>query len=199
VRYTPELVRAFLAEYTHPGDLVFDPFAGFGTTLFVAEEMGRRASGIEYDVQRCEYIRSRLRFPDTLVQGDARRLAACRLPPIDFTITSPPYMNADDIEDPLSACQVPGQGYQAYLTDLQEIYRQIGALMTETAMAVVEVANLKKPGRVTTLAWDVAQAISQVLSFTGEVVVDWVPTYAYGYDHSYCLLFARPPETPSDA
>ena len=33
----PALVEAFLAEYTRPGDLVFDPFAGFGTTLLVAE------------------------------------------------------------------------------------------------------------------------------------------------------------------
>ncbi|MBO0783418.1 MAG: hypothetical protein J2P37_31795, partial [Ktedonobacteraceae bacterium] len=32
VRYPPELVRVFLREYTYPGDLVFDPFAGFGTT-----------------------------------------------------------------------------------------------------------------------------------------------------------------------
>lgn len=193
VRYSPELVRAFLAEYTQVGDVVFDPFAGFVTTLRVAEEMERRAIGIEYDQERWAYSRSRLRHPETLLHGDARQLAGYALPPIDFTITSPPYMNRDDPEDPLAAYQQPGRGYEAYLADIQAIYRQIGLLMTETARAVVEVANLKKSGIVTPLAWDIAHAISQVLHFEGEIVVTWEPTYAYGYDHSYCLLFSRLP------
>jgi hypothetical protein len=193
VRYPPELVQTFLAEYTHPGDLVFDPFAGFGTTLRVAEEMGRRASGIEYDPERCAYIRSRLHQPEVLLQGDARRLATYNLPCINFTLSSPPYMHHDDPQDPFAAYQEPGRGYDAYLADLQEIYRQIGLLMSETAVAVVEVSNLKKPGSVTPLAWDIAHAISHVLHFQGEVVVQWEPTYGYGYDHSYCLLFTRPP------
>lgn len=192
VRYPPELVRTFLREYTRPGDLVFDPFAGFGTTLSVAEEMGRRASGIEYDPQRCAYTRSRLRHPEALLQGDAKLLSTYTLPRIDFTFTSPPYMHRDDPEDPLAAYHKPGRGYDAYLADLQDIYRHIGLLMNETAVAVIEVSNLKKPGSVTPLAWDIAHAVSQVLLFQGEVVVHWEPTYGYGYDHSYCLLFTRP-------
>ncbi|HEY7127216.1 MAG TPA: DNA methyltransferase [Ktedonobacterales bacterium] len=191
-RYPPELVRAFLAEYTSVGDLVFDPFAGFGTTLRVAEEMGRRASGIEYDLERCSYSRSRLLHPETLLHGDARRLASYGLPPIDFTLTSPPYMHRDERENALAADQEPGGGYDAYLTDIKAIYRQIGLLMTETARAVVEVSNLKKSGAVTPLAWDIAHQISQVLHFEGEIVVEWEPTYGYGYDHSYCLVFTRP-------
>jgi tRNA G10 N-methylase Trm11 len=193
VRYPPDLVRTFLAEYTRVGKLVFDPFAGFGTTLRVAEEMDRRAIGLEYDRERWGYTRSRLRHPETLLHGDARQLATYALPRIDFTITSPPYMHREDPEDPLAAYQEPGRGYDAYLTDLQAIYRQIGLLMTETARAVVEVANLKQEGKVTPLAWDMAHAISQVLHFEGEIVVAWEPTYGYGYDHSYCLLFSRPP------
>jgi hypothetical protein len=35
-RHPRALVERFLAEHTRPGDLVFDPFAGFGTTLRVA-------------------------------------------------------------------------------------------------------------------------------------------------------------------
>lgn len=193
VRYPAALVQHFLTEYTQAGDVVFDPFAGFGTTLFVAEAMERRAYGIELLPERCDYIRSRLRSPGGLLQGDVRQLATYSLPPIDFSFTSPPYMNADDPEDPLAAYQQSGHGYKAYLADLQAIYRQIGALLTETARAVVEVANLKKAGRVTPLAWDVARAIDQVLRFEGEVVVTWEPTYGYGYDHSYCLVFTRPP------
>jgi len=193
VRYSPELVRSFLAEFTQVGDLVLDPFAGFGTTLRVAEEMERRAIGLEYDLERCLYTRSCLRHPETLLYGDARQLASYSLPPIDFTLTSPPYMHRDDLEDPLTAYQQPGRGYDAYLTNLQAIYRQIGLLMTRTARAVIEVANLKKSGIVMPLAWDIAKTISQVLHFEGEIIIAWEPTYGYGYDHSYCLIFTRTP------
>jgi DNA modification methylase len=46
VAYPEELVAPFVAEFTRPGELVVDPFAGFGTTLVVAERLGRTASAL---------------------------------------------------------------------------------------------------------------------------------------------------------
>jgi tRNA G10 N-methylase Trm11 len=192
VRYPPALVRLFLEEHTRPGDLVFDPFAGFGTTLTVAEELGRRGLGIERDERRWQYTRTLLRDPASLIHGDARRIGEMGLPPIDFSMTSPPYMSRwDHPEDPLAAYAEPSRGYETYLAEVRDVYREIGALMTERAVAVVEAANIKKDAGVTTLEWDLASAIGEVLRFEGEVVVAWEPTYGYGYDHSYCLLFRR--------
>ena len=48
VRYPPGLVRAFLDEYTRPGDRVLDPFAGFGTTLIAAQAAGRQPYGASW-------------------------------------------------------------------------------------------------------------------------------------------------------
>ncbi len=48
---------------------------------------------------------------------------------------------------------------------------------------------MKGPEGVTTLAWDVARELAAVLRFEGEVVIGW-DKYGYGYDHSYCLVFA---------
>lgn len=191
-RYPRALVERFLAEHTRPGDLVFDPFAGYGTTLRVAEAMGRRAYGIERDPARVAHARSLLRDPQAVVCADARRLLALAVPPVDFSITSPPYMRRGDPTDPFAGYGQPGRGYRAYLADLRTVYQQIGALMTPGALAVVEIANLKGAGGVTTLAWDAAAAIGSVLPFEGEVVVDWEPGYGYGYDHSYCLVFRAP-------
>lgn len=42
-----KLLRRVLAISTEPGDLVFDPFGGSGTTYAAAEEMGRHWVGIE--------------------------------------------------------------------------------------------------------------------------------------------------------
>lgn len=41
-RMPPQVVENLLWLYTKPGDIVFDPFAGGGTTIDVAKRMGRR-------------------------------------------------------------------------------------------------------------------------------------------------------------
>ena len=189
VRYPESLVEHFLREYTQPGDTVLDPFAGYGTTLIVAERMGRIPFGVELDGARVRYARSKLTRPENLRLGDTRCLAAIDLPKIDFSITSPPYMNRHDPEDPLAAYQAEGKGYAAYLQGLRRIYEQLRQHMKPAGTVILEVANLKKDGRVTTLAWDVAQEVSEVLRFEGEVVVCW-DRYSYGYDHSYCLVYS---------
>ena len=53
------LLRIILSS-TNPGDLVLDPFAGTGTTLVVAEQLGRPSVGIEIDPKNVEMIHWRL-------------------------------------------------------------------------------------------------------------------------------------------
>ena len=59
------LLRIVLSS-TKPGDFVFDPFAGTGTTLSVASQLGRAAIGVEKDSVNFEQIEKRLsRVRDT--------------------------------------------------------------------------------------------------------------------------------------
>lgn len=193
LRYAEELVAAFLRRFTRPGDVVLDPFAGYGTTLIVAEAMRRVPFGVECEERRVEYIRSRLRQPGQVIHGDSRRLLSYRLPPFDFSITSPPFVERSDAANPLADEGAGGDIYADYLRDLGQIYAQARQLMKPHARVVLEVANLKGPAGITTLAWDVARALAGVLRFEGEIVVGW-DSYDYGYDHSYCLVFSRPPD-----
>ncbi|MDX2218301.1 MAG: DNA methyltransferase [Burkholderiales bacterium] len=46
-RFSPKFVRAAISMFTKPGDLVFDPFMGGGTSLVEAIALGRKAVGTD--------------------------------------------------------------------------------------------------------------------------------------------------------
>ena len=55
-----QLLLRIILSSTNPGDVVLDPFAGSGTTLVVAEQLGRKSIGIELDVLNVKIIQNRL-------------------------------------------------------------------------------------------------------------------------------------------
>jgi tRNA G10 N-methylase Trm11 len=190
VRFSEELAGIFVDRLTAPGDVVLDPFAGFGTSVVAAERRGRPAWGIELDADRAAWARTRVEAPERILTADARALDSLPVPPVTLAIASPPYSSPGDPCDALSAYRRPNPGYAAYLAGIREVFQQVAARLTSGGWIVIEVANLCPGREVTTLAWDIARAVGEVVPFAGEVVVEWEPTYGYGYDHSYCLLFA---------
>ena len=55
-----QLLLRIILSSTRPDDVVLDPFAGSGTTLVVAEQLGRKSIGIELDSQNVRLIGNRL-------------------------------------------------------------------------------------------------------------------------------------------
>lgn len=56
----PEAVIRELVRAVEPGGLILDPFAGSGTTLYVAEQEGYDSIGIETVEEYCDIIRERM-------------------------------------------------------------------------------------------------------------------------------------------
>jgi hypothetical protein len=52
-KYVPQLVEIFLKRYFHPGDCVYDPFVGSGTTLVEANVFGADAIGCDVSAFNC--------------------------------------------------------------------------------------------------------------------------------------------------
>lgn len=193
VEFTETIVGHFIERFTRPGDVVLDPFLGFGTTLAVAARTGRRGIGVELLPDRAEWVRQRLGDGVTVLTGDARELRNLGIGSIDFSMTSPPYRTKDNHpENALDGYRSHGGGYDQYLEGLRDVYVQLAELLRPGAFAVVNVANIRFGGPdITPLAWDVGRVLSGVLHFEGEIVIchEVEPPEL---TNDYCLVFRKP-------
>jgi SAM-dependent methyltransferase len=181
VHFLRSVVRPFVEELTQPGDVVLDPFAGFGTTLEVAAELGRVAVGVELLPERVEIIRARVPGA-VVVEGDARGLAALgaagELPvgpgTVALVLSSPPYMTAvAHPENPLTAYETDDGDYRRYLGELAEIARQLGTMLRPDGHVVLNVADIDHAGHLTPLVADVTAAVGDVLEHVTTIAVVW--------------------------
>lgn len=68
-----KLLAKIILASSNPGELIFDPFLGSGTTSVIAKKLGRRYTGIEIDETYCCLAEKRLELADThkSIQGYA--------------------------------------------------------------------------------------------------------------------------------
>jgi site-specific DNA-methyltransferase (adenine-specific) len=66
--FPDDLAAKHITTWTNPGEIVLDPFAGSGTTIKAAKELGRQAIGIEINPEYVKIINNRLR-QDALALG----------------------------------------------------------------------------------------------------------------------------------
>jgi hypothetical protein len=75
-KYVPQLVEVFLHRYGRPGRLVWDPFAGSGTTLVEANGFGAPAAGCDISAFNCLLGRVKTAvYEREPLLADAERLA----------------------------------------------------------------------------------------------------------------------------
>ncbi|MGH2567789.1 MAG: DNA methyltransferase, partial [Bacteroidota bacterium] len=77
--FKPQLPRYFIEKCTSPGDLVYDPFMGRGTTIIEAAMLGRRVVGNDVNPLCKILTEPRLRIPTADAVGE--RLAEIRFSP----------------------------------------------------------------------------------------------------------------------
>jgi len=59
-----KLIAKLILASSRPGDFVFDPFLGSGSTCVAAKKLGRNYGGIEIDAEYCQWAVKRLRLAD---------------------------------------------------------------------------------------------------------------------------------------
>ncbi len=171
---SPEnLFRHILKKYTKHDDHMFDPFAGLGTSLFVAEELNRIPFGIEAEQQKYQWVAGQLENWTHLVNDDAANLAKYDFPKMDLILTSPPYMLRNHKWNPVFGGDPKYAGYDKYLKRMGVIFGKAAPIMKKNAPLIIQVDNLTHGKIFTPLARDIANAINKNFIQTGETIVQW--------------------------
>ena len=189
IRMSDALVARYIERYTSPGDLILDPFAGYGTTLTVMPSrwavlvwglnsiLGAR--GVRRDGLSWASLRPMYRRPN------------CRRK-VWRSAFRHPYMNRDDPEDPLTAYRLPLSAYADFIEALANLYVRLGTSLADDGTLAIQLQNLRRAGVHTPLVYDLQHAIGDGLDFVGDDLVLW-DTPSYGYSHGVTLVYRREP------
>ncbi|WP_165966900.1 DNA methyltransferase [Actinomadura sp. 7K507] len=182
-RFPKAVAEHVIERYSAPGDWIIDPFCGFGTTLVVAERLGRHAVGCDVDEQRAAFSAARLSDPDRVVHGRSEELTATPWPPFALMFTSPPYGSfrtgerADDTA--------------TYLADARRLFTGFARLLAPGATVAVEVSQLREGSRTRPLVWQLGAVLSEIFVLRDDLVrVNTSGAEAGpGYDHAHVLVY----------
>lgn len=178
VHMLPAVVDHVIERCTRPGDLVLDPFAGFGTTLARGVALGRASVGVELLPERVKHIRRQVPAAQ-VVEGDALDLLGALegvVDPgaVDLVLTSPPYMTANDHpEDPLTGYEEAGGDYDRYLQQLGDVAAQCARLLAPGGYLVWNVADIEHAGSTTRLIRDCVEVLATHLTPVGITRIEW--------------------------
>lgn len=200
VHMLASVVDHVIERCSDPGDVVLDPFAGFGTTLVRALALGRVPLGVELLPERVEFVRKRV--PGArVVEGDARELlrvldkAAPQHRPgsVELVLTSPPYMTrVGEDADPLTAYEKGDADYGRFLGELGLVAAQCAQVVAPGGFVVWNVANIRDGGITTHLIADCTRVLERHLTRVGVTEVVW-DRYPHDLVSDALLVFRRAP------
>lgn len=193
VHMLPDIVNHIIQRCSHRGDVILDPFAGYGTTLSRAIVQGRKAIGVEVLPERAKYLAQHI--PEAhIVQGDARQLSDLVPTSVDLIITSPPYMTSNNHNaNPLTGYQADDGDYQRYLQELSTIAGHCARLLVPGGYLVCNVADIGYQGQTTQLIADCARSFARYLPLAGITEISW-DHYPHDLIRDALLVFQRPVE-----
>lgn len=202
------LAERVIQIYTNPGDLVIDPMCGSGTTLAVANRLGRHAHGVElnpdYGLMALDRItQTEAQDVDVTISiGDARNLTDYVEPgSARLCLFSPPYWDVlnrkrtvtggaitpySDHPDDLGNAETYGK----YLLMMNQIMAQVYRALQPDGHCVLVCMDIRRGSRFYPLHQDLTN-VAQAVGFDLEDIIIWDRRKDYytfrpiGYPHRF--------------
>lgn len=200
-----EQMLPFIEQFSRPGDLVLDPFCGFGTTLLAGALAGRSSVGIEMDAGRCDLSARRLESAGaekwSVRHGDAEQKIA-ELSDVDLLLTNVPYFGCSFKDDEFGQLY-SSESYAAYLEKMRRIFKAAKPCLKPGAHVIVMAQNLHVGDVFVPLAWDLARLLAERYRFVEDRILVYetgtTRTGAGNSDRSHeYVLIARNEARPMD-
>lgn len=217
----PKALAGRLIEiFTRPGDTVLDVFAGSGSTLLAAAELGRTAVGFELNPDYCELARSRIaKYParPLLINENALKLGEHLVPQsVDFCFTSPPYWNilsrkrSADFRESCDYGKLPDDlskitDYSTFIKTLGDVFSLVLEVLKPGAYLVVNVMDIRKKSRFFPFHMDLAAELQKRGYILDDIIIwdrrrDYNNLRPLGYPyvfrvnkvHEFLLIFQKP-------
>lgn len=158
VAFPPKVIGRLIKDFSKRGDVVFDPFAGFGTTVMVANKLDREAFGTEIEKEKISFAKKE--FKVDLIENSALDLDYSKLPKIDLCIFSPPYWGPT----------LGAKTYKGYIKKLRELAVKIKGRMNNGGYLVVLIQNYQTDKGLLTQAWDIGNSLKEVFFLEQDVI-----------------------------
>jgi hypothetical protein len=169
-------MRPFVRGYSRPGETVFDPFCGFGTTLLAAALEGRAGTGMEIDGDRAALARERLQRHGVDARIHRGSLPRTKIPGrIDLCLTNVPYFG----------CRWPGRAwsgqfyaapdFDAYLMGMRAVFHAVREALPDDGYCIAMAENVRIGGRTLPVAWELARILDSLFLACDERVICYPP------------------------
>ncbi len=160
-----EQMLPFIQHFCAPGQLLLDPFCGFGSTLVAAHLAGRRGIGVEVEQARAEIAAERLSrlgaCDQKVLTGNVTGLAAS-LPEVQLILTNLPYFGCRWPGDKAAESQFYNAStYSAFLENIRQTFMALKLVLSQGGFLIVMVQNLQLGKHFVPLAWDTARLLSE--------------------------------------
>ncbi|PRR84484.1 DNA methyltransferase [Clostridium vincentii] len=169
-------VSPFIKEFSKPGDLIFEPFAGMGTTIIGAAIQGRRAVGIELEkerfvnlTKRIDYYKERYKYIPELINGDSLTFEYPNN--IDLVVTNFPYYNGN-IEDSEDGNFYNIKSYNMYLEFIEKVIKRCAESLKKDGYMVAFSENIRNlNGNMISQAYDTCNLLKKYMNLKEERII----------------------------
>lgn len=162
--FAPQIPRNIIEMYSEPGELIFDPMVGAGTTLIEAKLLARNAVGLDINPKAIELTKTALRFKhhpaseQNVIVGDARDLSAFEGDSFDLILIHPPYMNIIKYSDGKIAGDLSNiSSLPKFCDEIQKVAGELFRVLKPDKYCAILIGDTRKAKHFVPLAFNVMQ------------------------------------------